>query len=110
MNEDNLLEWLEARLNDDDYATARAFLDDYMRGNREYRESSEARMSEYASAEEDYGKQIQDLKARNYDLLMQIPVAEEPGADGTVVEDVDDDGTVLHIDNLFTDPDEKEGK
>ena len=45
------------------------------------------------------------MKARNYDLLMQIP-ADNSGdndGDGVVVEDVDDDGTVYHIDNLFTD-------
>ena len=36
---------------------------------------------------------------------MQIP-ADNSGdndGDGVVVEDVDDDGTVYHIDNLFTD-------
>ena len=40
---------------------------------------------------------------------MQIP-ADNSGdndGDGVVVEDVDDDGTVYHIDNLFTD--DKEG-
>ena len=58
-------------------------------------------MSEYASNEEAMKADIQSLKARNYDLLMQIPA--DNGGDGVVVEDVDENGTVYHIDNLFTD-------
>ena len=47
---------------------------------------------------------IQSLKARNYDLLMQIPAGNSgDNGDGVVVEDVHDDGTVCHIDSLFTD-------
>ena len=67
----------------------------------EYRSSAEARRSEYASNEEAMKADSQGLKARNYDLLMQIPA--DNSGDGVVVEDVDDDGTVYHIDNLFTD-------
>lgn len=109
LREDNLLEWLKARMNDDEYSTIRAFLDDYMRGNREYREGSEARMAEYQTAADESAKTIQDLKARNYDLLMKVPAADDQAnaGDGVVVEDVDEDGTVYHIDNLFTDADEE---
>ena len=108
LTEDNLLDWLKERLNDDEYSTARAFLDDYMRGNREYRESSEARMGEYSTSEEALRNEIQSLKARNYDLLMSVPKDEENDGDGVVVEDVDEDGTLYHIDNLFTDEKEDE--
>lgn len=108
VREDNLLDWLKERMNDDDYSTVRAFLDDYMRGNTEYRESSEARINEYAESESRMKDDIQSLKARNYDLLMQIPVDGENAGDGAVIEDVDDDGTVYHIDNLFTEEGDNE--
>lgn len=108
MNLEDLLAWLRERMEDGEYATAEAFLKDMQkRGGDfdEYRSSSEARMSEYAANEETMKSEIQSLKARNYDLLMQVP-ADNSGdndGDGVVVEDVDDDGTVYHIDNLFTD-------
>ena len=108
MNLEELLAWLRERMEDDEYATAETFLKDVQKrgeGFDEYRSSSEARMSEYAANEEAMKSEIQSLKARNYDLLMQVP-ADNSGdndGDGPVVEDVDDDGTVYHIDNLFTD-------
>ena len=107
MNLEDLLAWLRERMEDGEYATAETFLTDMSKRGAdadEYRSSAEARMSEYASNEEAMKADIQSLKARNYDLLMQIP-ADDSGddGDGVVVEDVDDDGTVCHIDNLFTD-------
>ena len=107
MEMDELLAWLRERMDDGEYATAETFLNDLvgkLGAANEYRESSEARMSEYAANEEAMKADIQSLKARNYDLLMQVPAegAENDG-DGIVVEDVDEDGTVYHIDNLFTD-------
>ena len=108
MNLEELLAWLRGRMEDDEYAAAETFLKDIRKrgeGFDEYRSSSEARMSEYAANEEAMKSEIQSLKARNYDLLMQVP-ADDSGdndGDGAVVEDVDDDGTVYHIDNLFTD-------
>lgn len=104
MNLEDLLAWLRERMEDGEYATAETFLTDMdkrVADADEYRSSAEARMSEYASNEEAMKADIQSLKARNYDLLMQIP-ADNDG-DGVVVEDVDEDGTVYHIDNLFTD-------
>lgn len=104
MNLEDLLAWLRERMEDDEYATAETFLTDMAKREAdadEYRSSAEARMSEYASNEEAMKADIQSLKARNYDLLMQIP-ADDDG-DGVVVEDVDEDGTLYHIDNLFTD-------
>ena len=107
MEMDELLAWLRERMDDGEYATAETFLNDLvgkLGAANEYRESSEARMSEYAANEEAMKADIRSLKARNYDLLMQVPAegAENDG-DGIVVEDVDEDGTVYHIDNLFTD-------
>ena len=111
MNLDDLLAWLRERMDDGEYATAETFLNDMHQKNvdaDEYRSSAEARMQEYADSEAAMKADIQSLKARNYDLLMQVPVENEGGADadGVVVEDVDDDGTVYHIDNLFTEEDE----
>ena len=108
MDLEDLLAWLRGRMEDGEYATAETFLTDMAKRGAdadEYRSSAEARMSEYASNEEAMKADIQSLKARNYDLLMQIP-ADNSGdndGDGVVVEDVDEDGTVCHIDNLFTD-------
>lgn len=108
MNLEDLLAWLRERMEDGEYATAETFLTDMDKRGAdadEYRSSAEARMSEYASNEEAMKADIQSLKARNYDLLMQIP-ADNSGdndGDGVVVEDVDEDGTMYHIDNLFTD-------
>lgn len=103
MNLEDLLAWLRERMEDGEYATAETFLTDMSKRGAdadEYRSSAEARMSEYASNEEAMKADIQSLKARNYDLLMQIPA---DNGDGVVVEDVDENGTVYHIDNLFTD-------
>lgn len=111
MNLEDLLAWLRERMEDGEYEAAETFLTDMAKRGAdadEYRSSAEARMSEYASNEEAMKADIQSLKARNYDLLMQIP-ADNSGnnGDGVVVEDVYEDGTVYHIDNLFTD--DKEG-
>lgn len=108
----DLLGWLRERMDDGEYATAETFLNDMSKKNAdadEFRSSAEARMQEYADNEAAMKADIQSLKARNYDLLMQVPAdnSGEADGDGVVVEDVDDDGTVYHIDNLFTD--EKEG-
>ena len=108
MNLEDLLAWLRERMEDGEYATAETFLNDMAKKNAdadEFRSSAEARMQEYADSEAAMKADIQSLKARNYDLLMQIPADNngEADGDGVVVEDVDDDGTVYHIDNLFTD-------
>lgn len=107
MNLEDLLAWLRERMEDGEYATAETLLTDMDKRGAdadEYRSSAEARMSEYASNEEAMKADIQSLKARNYDLLMQIPADNSGGnGDGVVVEDVHEDGTLYHIDNLFTD-------
>lgn len=108
MNLEDLLACLRERMEDGEYATAETFLNDMAKKNvdaDEYRSSAEARMKEYADSEAAMKEDIQSLKARNYDLLMQVPAdgSGDNDGDGVVVEDVDDDGTVYHIDNLFTD-------
>lgn len=113
MDSESLLAWLRERMDDGEYATAETFLNDMAKKNvdaDEFRSSAEARMKEYADSEAAMKADIQSLKARNYDLLMQIPADNngEADGDGVVVEDVDDNGTVYHIDNLFTD-EQKEG-
>lgn len=95
-------------MEDGEYAAIEKLLKDMQKRGAdfdEYRGSSEARMSEYAANEEAMKSEIQSLKARNYDLLMQLPADDSGDNDGddAVDEDVDDDGTVYHIDSLFTD-------
>lgn len=113
MNIEDLLVWLRERMEDGEYATAETFLKDMQKRGAdfdEYRSSSEARISEYAANEEAMKSEIQTLKARNYDLLMQVP-ADDGGDDdgeGVVDDAVDGDGTVYHIDSLFTDDEEDE--
>lgn len=102
LNEDNIMEWLKERVGEDDYAEVDEFMGGYMRENREYRESSAARIGEYETAEAAMKEDIQSLKARNYDLLMQVPASD----DAHVVDEVEDDGTVYHIDSLFIDKEE----
>lgn len=108
MDFEEFLSWLRDRLDEGEYATAETFLNDMVGGHDEYREASEARMREHEQAATDYENQISELKARNYDLLMKVPAAEGNDGDGVVVEDVDEDGTVYHIDNLFEDVEDEE--
>ena len=108
MNLEELLAWIRERMDDGEYATVETFLNDMDKRGRdaeEFRAGAEARYKELNGQIESLTADNQNLKARNYDLLMQIP-ADNSGdndGDGVVVEDVDDDGTVYHIDNLFTD-------
>ncbi len=95
---DEFYDWLSERLDDEGMSHARDVLDGYDRANREYRESAEARMSEYAASDAAMREDIQSLKARNYDLLMQVPSDDSP-----VVNQVDESGEVFHIDSLFKD-------
>lgn len=97
----DVLDFLVDKLDENDYADVSAAISGNEAAHAEYRDGAEARMSEYADGETRMMEEIQSLKARNYDLLMQVPAGND--GDGVVMEDVDDDGTVYHIDNLFTD-------
>ncbi len=66
----------------------------------------DAKIAELAEGNDSLSASVQDLKARNYDLLMQIPAGDtENDGDGIVEENVTDEGEVIHIDNLFSDVD-----
>lgn len=66
----------------------------------------DAKIAELTSGNESLTQSVQDLKARNYDLLMQIPTENNSG-DGEVEEVAEDEGEITHIDNLFVDDDEE---
>lgn len=111
LNEENIVDWLRERIDDDEFDTAASFINNVLEENRSgraYRETSEAKMKEYDDRIKDYDGKLQEQKAKNYDLLMQIPANDHIDGDGVVVEDVSDDGEVYHIDNLFVDDDETE--
>lgn len=104
-----LLDWLEQRLDEGELATARTFVEEVFGKAGRYDDDmagAKAKIAQMAQASETMAQENQDLKARNYDLLMQVP-AESNEGDGTVIEEANEDGEVIHIDNLFTD-DEKE--
>lgn len=69
----------------------------------------DAKIAELTEGNDSLSASVQDLKARNYDLLMQIPAGDtENYGDGIAKENVTDEGEVIHIDNLFSDADGKE--
>lgn len=110
MNLEELLAWIRERMDDGEYATVETFLNDMDKRGRdadEFRAGAEARHKELNGQIESLTADNQNLKARNYDLLMQIPADDRIDGDGVVEEVVEDDGELYHIDNLFVDPDEK---
>lgn len=110
MNLEYLLAWLKERMEDGEYATAETFLNDMdkrVRDADDFRAGAEARYNELNGQIESLTADNQNLKARNYDLLMQIPADDVNEGDGVVEETVSDDGELYHIDNLFVDPDDK---
>lgn len=110
MDLEKLLAWLKERMDEGEYATAETFLNDMDKKGRdadEFRAGAEARYNELNGQIESLTADNQNLKARNYDLLMQIPADDVNEGDGVVEETVADDGELYHIDNLFVDPDEK---
>lgn len=110
MNLEELLAWIRERMDDGEYATVETFLNDMDKRGRdadEFRAGAEARNKELNGQIESLTADNQNLKARNYDLLMQIPADEHIDGDGAVEEVVEDDGELYHIDNLFVDPDDK---
>lgn len=110
MNLEELLAWIRERMDDGEYAAVETFLDDMDKRGRdadEFRAGAEARYRELNGQIEGLTADNQNLKARNYDLLMQIPADGHIDGDGAVEEVVEDDGGLYHIDNLFVDPDEK---
>ena len=110
MNLEELLAWIRERMDDGEYATVETFLYDMDKRGRdadEFRAGAEARVNELNGQIDSLTADNQKLKARNYDLLMQIPADDNIDGDGVVEEVVEDDGELYHIDSLFVDPDEK---
>lgn len=79
-----------------------SFADAHEKEYSDYRESSEARFAEFTNRQSTMTEEINALKARNYDLLMQIP-KDDGGGDAPVVSTKDDSGEIYHIDSLFKD-------
>lgn len=106
-----LKEWLDARIADGEWATARDFLTEAMADSTEaddFRASAEAKMREYDERINQLTADNDRLKSHNYDLLMSggsDPIEEINDGDGEVEEVVEDDGELYHIDNLFVDDD-----
>lgn len=67
-----------------------------------YREEADKRMADlegkYSEMEQTYKDQISSLKARNYDLLMQVPGQSVPDP---VPSTTLDTGEVVHIEDIF---------
>ena len=105
MDFEGLRKHLEGIEDEDARNDALAFVDamhDENEAAKAYREETENSMKqmteERQSMENDYKSQISALKAKNYDLLMQVPG--EPPAD-PVSNDVLDTGEVVHLTDIF---------
>lgn len=99
-----ILEALDAKLQEDEeWGALRPEIESQYGSLSQRCEGADARINEYSSMNEENIKAIQDLKARNYDLLMKVPADAEIEGDGVVEEHVNDNGELYHIDNLFVD-------
>lgn len=107
MDFEQLLALVLAGVGEEEHESTTAWLRDLYDKGTGYDDALSVRDAKIAELDGSNGEltaAVQDLKARNYDLLMQLP-AEETNegneGDGEVVEHVEDDGEVIHIDNLF---------
>ena len=98
MDKETYMGWLKDRLDDDDYGTASEFLESTFREMDEYRDSASARYQEFEQTESALKKEIGELKARNYDLLMQVP---RDGGSGAIKTD-NAEPEIITIDDLFS--------
>lgn len=121
INSARLDEWLERRMAEGEDATAETFIEEVLEKSDAYDaqdppydelaqlvEGGNAKVAELEEAIGSKDGEIAKLKSHNYDLLMSSGAAVD--GDGVVEEVVTDDGEVMHIDNLFVDPDEKEAQ
>ena len=95
MNKDEFVNWMNNQSETDGYNDALDFFNSYTNEYDQYRESSEARFNEFKTVEQQMKESIDSLKARNYDLLMQVP------SDTPIEDKQGNDGEVYHIDSLF---------
>lgn len=110
MNEEALLEWIKDRLDEGEDATVYEFAKELLDRSNERSsmlDSANAKIEELTNANGGFEKEIARLKAHNYDLLMKT-ADDQGGGDGKVVENIEEDGEIIHIDNLFEDGEKKE--
>lgn len=95
----NAKEWFGERLGEEDRAEMEAFIDATFQEHDDFVESSKASRQEWEDRHAADQAEINALKAKNFDLLMQVP---NDGAEGMPQGPyVDDDGEVYHIADLF---------
>lgn len=115
---EKVLDWVRTRISEGEYATADTFIEDVFGKSSRYDEDMgvrDAKIEQLTRERDGYAADLQAMKAKNYDLLMQIPAKEDDvnvgnDGDGEVIENAVDDGEVYHIDNLFVDDEEEEGR
>ena len=96
----NAKEWFGERLSEEDRAEMETFLDSTFGEYDDFVESSKASRQEWEDRHAADQAEINALKAKNFDLLMQVP--NDNGAEGMPQDPyVDDDGEVYHIADLF---------
>lgn len=117
MNENEfsrLMEWLRERVSEGQYATADDFIEQVFGKADRYDDDMsvrDAKIRQLTGERDGFAADLQAMKAKNYDLLMQIPAVDDNqgnDGDGEVVENVEEDGQIYHIDNLFADVDEED--
>lgn len=113
MNEEALRQWIDDRLAEGEDATVYEFIREVLDRSavdRELAESAQARIAEHEETIRGLTEDNNRLKSHNYDLLMRVPDDQDNDGDGEVIENVEEDGEIYHIDNLFVDPDEDKGE
>ena len=108
-----LVEWLRQRVSEGQYATADDFIETVFGKADRYDDDMsvrDAKIEQLTGERDGFAADLQAMKAKNYDLLMQIPADENQGneGDGEVVENVEEDGHIYHIDDLFAEVDEED--
>lgn len=109
-----LMDWLRERVSEGQYATADDFIEQVFGKADRYDDDMgvrDAKIEQLTGERDGFAADLQAMKAKNYDLLMQIPAVDENQGnegDGEVVENVEEDGQIYHIDNLFADVEEED--
>lgn len=95
-----LRDFLTEHIEEDGYQGYIDELDQMEARYNELQSSSTARFDELSTQTAAMKEQIANLKARNYDLLMQVPA--NGGPQTPTENDVLDTGDVVHIESLFS--------
>lgn len=109
---ERIMDWIRQRISERQYATADDFIEEVFGKADRYDDDMsvrDAKIAQLTGERDSAAADLQAMKARNYDLLMQVPVDNDGNqGDGEVVENAEEDGEIYHIDNLFVDDDEEE--